>query len=119
VKLAACPISFRQTLDAANQDVRPKSTYVTAECGNGPIGRDEQRKHVEPFRSVVRLEPCVVAASGAHQRRGLVALPREAVHERLAVRRKGPAGAKQAMLTPRRAKSLRSTDVYDTIARDA
>ena len=100
VQLGARPVAFGETLDAADENVRPEPTDVPAEGRDTAVGRDEQRKNVEAVEILRRLEPRVVARCALHERECRRAVPSMTVDERHAVFTKDAAETQEPVVFP-------------------
>jgi hypothetical protein len=85
VKLGAWPVTLGESIDAADDDVRPEPADIAAKRGDRTISCDEQRKNVEAIDAVVCFEPCVGAGSLLHQRQSIRSIPGMIVDSRPAV----------------------------------
>jgi hypothetical protein len=119
MKGRARPLALVEPVDAADQEVRPETADVPAECGDGAVGRHQERQHVESIAVVRFLHPGIVARRFLDQRERGRTVPGMSSDAGARVRAEGTPQPEQTVVAARRAHPFRAADPDDAIAGDA
>ncbi len=110
------PATLGKPVDPFDDNVRAQSTHVATEFRNRAIGRDEQRKDVEPIEPVIRLEPRVRAGGQLDQFQRFRTVPWMTIDQRPSISIHRPPEAKQSILPARGADPFGTAHADETIA---
>ena len=116
VQLRTRPLTFLQTVDAADDDVRAQTPEIAPEGGDGAIGRNEERENIEAIQSAPGFQPRIVACCAFDERQRLRTVPRMAVDEWMGACVKRSVQPKESVLPPGRAHAFRSTYAHNPVA---